>query len=96
VGAVIFRRFGKNKEVAVREPPPFHLSCNLGEGSPFAVIGRPIYIATELAFCYHAICMYKIAYSKEAAKTMLKIPRNTARRIREKLERLAADPLTTT
>ncbi|MBI4389597.1 MAG: type II toxin-antitoxin system RelE/ParE family toxin [Nitrospinae bacterium] len=38
--------------------------------------------------------MYKILYSREAAKTMLKIPRNTARRIREKLEALAANPFT--
>ncbi|MBI4383968.1 MAG: type II toxin-antitoxin system RelE/ParE family toxin [Nitrospinae bacterium] len=36
--------------------------------------------------------MYKILYSREAAKTMLKIPRHTARRIREKLEALVADP----
>ena len=36
--------------------------------------------------------MYRIAYSKEAAKTLQRIPRNIAKLIREKLEMIAADP----
>lgn len=36
--------------------------------------------------------MYKISYSKEAAKSLLRMPRNTAKLIREKLEVIAADP----
>lgn len=36
--------------------------------------------------------MYKIVFTKEAAKALQKIPRNVARLIREKLETLAADP----
>ena len=36
--------------------------------------------------------MYKIAYTTQAAKTLLKIPRNTAQLIREKLEQVALDP----
>ena len=36
--------------------------------------------------------MYRIVYRKEAARALLKMPRNTARLIREKLERLAHDP----
>lgn len=37
--------------------------------------------------------MKQIAYSRDAAKTLLKMPANTARLIREKLEQYAADPL---
>ena len=36
--------------------------------------------------------VYKIAYTTQAAKTLLKIPRNTAQLIREKLEQVALDP----
>ena len=36
--------------------------------------------------------MYTIVYSKEAAKTLQRIPRNTAKLIREKLEIIATDP----
>ncbi len=36
--------------------------------------------------------MYKIAYTTQAAKTLLKIPRNSAQLIREKLEQVALDP----
>ncbi|NMC54838.1 MAG: type II toxin-antitoxin system RelE/ParE family toxin [Chloroflexi bacterium] len=36
--------------------------------------------------------MYKIAYTTQAAKTLLKMPKNTALVIREKLEQLAQDP----
>ena len=36
--------------------------------------------------------MYKIAYTKEAARSLLRMPRNTATLIREKLETIAADP----
>ena len=36
--------------------------------------------------------MYTIAYSKEAAKTLQRMLRNTARLIHEKLETIAADP----
>ena len=36
--------------------------------------------------------MHKIVYTTQAAKSLLKMPRNTAQRIREKLELLAADP----
>jgi mRNA interferase RelE/StbE len=36
--------------------------------------------------------VYKIIYTAQAAKTMLKIPRETARLIREKVELVARDP----
>ena len=36
--------------------------------------------------------MYKITYTTQAAKTLLKIQRNTAQLIREKLEQAALDP----
>ena len=36
--------------------------------------------------------MYHIYYSKEATKSLLRMPRNTAKLIREKLEMIAADP----
>lgn len=36
--------------------------------------------------------MYKITYTTQAAKTLLKMPKNTALVIREKLEQLAQDP----
>ncbi|MFZ5876539.1 MAG: type II toxin-antitoxin system RelE family toxin [Nitrospirota bacterium] len=37
--------------------------------------------------------MYRIVYRKEAARALLKMPRSTAQLIREKLERLAFDPM---
>ena len=36
--------------------------------------------------------VYKINYSKEATKSLLRMPRNMAKLIREKLEMIAADP----
>lgn len=36
--------------------------------------------------------VYKINYSKEATKSLLRMPRNTAKLIREKLEMIAANP----
>jgi len=36
--------------------------------------------------------VYTIAYTKEAAKSLQRMPRDTAQRIREKLESIAADP----
>ena len=36
--------------------------------------------------------MYKITYTTQAAKKLLKMPRDIARRIREKLEQVAEDP----
>lgn len=36
--------------------------------------------------------MYTIAYSKEAAKSLERMPRNMAQLIREKLEIIAVDP----
>ena len=39
--------------------------------------------------------MYKITYTTQAAKALLKIPRNTANLIREKLEQVAIDPFAT-
>jgi mRNA interferase RelE/StbE len=36
--------------------------------------------------------VYKIAYPTQAAKTLLKMPRDVARRIREKIEQVAEDP----
>jgi len=36
--------------------------------------------------------VYKISYSKEAEKSLLRMPRNTAKLIREKLEAIAANP----
>jgi len=36
--------------------------------------------------------VHKINYSKEATKSLLRMPRNTAKLIREKLEMIAADP----
>lgn len=36
--------------------------------------------------------MYNIAFSKQASKTLLKMPRNVAVLIREKLEHIAEDP----
>ena len=36
--------------------------------------------------------MYKIEYQREAIKSLLKMPRNTARLIREKIEHLALSP----
>lgn len=45
---------------------------------------------------YFAICytfgMRKIAYSKDAAKALKRIPANEAKRIRGKIEQYAADP----
>jgi mRNA interferase RelE/StbE len=36
--------------------------------------------------------VYHITYSKEATKALLRMPRNMAKLIREKLEMIAADP----
>lgn len=36
--------------------------------------------------------MYKIIFTKDALKTLRKMPRNLARRIRKKIDRVAADP----
>jgi mRNA interferase RelE/StbE len=36
--------------------------------------------------------VYTIAYTKEAAKSLQRMPRNTAQLIREELEAIAADP----
>jgi mRNA interferase RelE/StbE len=36
--------------------------------------------------------VYKITYTTQAAKALLKMPRNTAILIREKIEQIAADP----
>jgi mRNA interferase RelE/StbE len=36
--------------------------------------------------------VYHISYSKEATKSLLRMPRNTAKLIRDKLEMIAADP----
>jgi mRNA interferase RelE/StbE len=36
--------------------------------------------------------VYTIVYSKEAARSLQRMPRNTAQLIREKLENIAADP----
>lgn len=36
--------------------------------------------------------MYKITFTTQAAKALLKMPRNTAQLIREKLNQVAADP----
>jgi mRNA-degrading endonuclease RelE of RelBE toxin-antitoxin system len=36
--------------------------------------------------------VYKINYSKEATKSLLRMPRNMAKLIRERLEMIAADP----
>ncbi|MDL1911893.1 type II toxin-antitoxin system RelE/ParE family toxin [Chloroflexi bacterium CFX6] len=36
--------------------------------------------------------MYKISYAREAEKSLLRIPRKTAKLIREKLDAIAADP----
>jgi mRNA interferase RelE/StbE len=36
--------------------------------------------------------VYNISYSKQAIKALLRMPRNTAKLIREKLEMIAADP----
>ena len=36
--------------------------------------------------------MYEISYAKEAEKSLLRIPRNTAKLIREKLEVIAVNP----
>jgi mRNA interferase RelE/StbE len=36
--------------------------------------------------------VYNITYSKAATKSLLRMPRNTAKLIREKLEVIAADP----
>jgi mRNA interferase RelE/StbE len=36
--------------------------------------------------------VYKISYSAQAAKSLLKMPRNTAMLIREKLAQIADDP----
>ena len=38
--------------------------------------------------------MYKIIFAKDAQKTLLRLPRNTANLIRQKLEQLAEDPFT--
>ena len=39
--------------------------------------------------------MYKISFTTQAAKVLLKMPRNTAQLIREKLQQVAKDPLAT-
>ncbi|MCZ2121573.1 MAG: type II toxin-antitoxin system RelE/ParE family toxin [Anaerolineaceae bacterium] len=36
--------------------------------------------------------MYKIIYTTQATKSLLNMPRNTAKLIREKIEQVAADP----
>jgi mRNA interferase RelE/StbE len=36
--------------------------------------------------------VYKITYSTQAVRALLKIPKNTAKLIREKLDQLAQDP----
>ncbi len=36
--------------------------------------------------------MFKISYTKEAEKSLLRMPRNTAKLIREKLDVIAANP----
>jgi len=36
--------------------------------------------------------VYKISYTKEADKSLLRMPRNTAKLIREKIEAIAGDP----
>jgi mRNA interferase RelE/StbE len=36
--------------------------------------------------------VYKIIFTKEAQKALLRLPRNTAVLVRQKLEQLAADP----
>ncbi|GAB4407200.1 MAG: type II toxin-antitoxin system RelE/ParE family toxin [Anaerolineales bacterium] len=36
--------------------------------------------------------MYKITFTTQASKALLKMPRNTAQLIREKLNQLASDP----
>jgi mRNA interferase RelE/StbE len=36
--------------------------------------------------------VYRLVYSKEAAKTLQRIPRKTAKLIRDKLEMIATDP----
>ena len=36
--------------------------------------------------------MYKITYTTQAAKALLKMPRNIAQLIREKMEQVAVDP----
>ncbi|HEX6386629.1 MAG TPA: type II toxin-antitoxin system RelE/ParE family toxin [Anaerolineae bacterium] len=38
--------------------------------------------------------MYRLVITKSAAKTLRKLPRNLAKRIRQKLEELAKDPYT--
>ena len=38
------------------------------------------------------MAVYKIVYTTQAAKTLLKMPRNTAQLIREKVEQVAVDP----
>ena len=40
--------------------------------------------------------MYKILYSTQAAKALLKMPRNSAQKIQGKLEQLAKDPFAPT
>ena len=36
--------------------------------------------------------MYKITYTTQAAKALIKMPRNTAQLIRKKMEQVAVDP----
>ena len=36
--------------------------------------------------------MYKVTYTKQAERSLLKLPRNIAQRLREKLEQIALDP----
>jgi len=38
--------------------------------------------------------VYKIIFKKKAVKSLNKLPRNTAKTIREKLDEIAADPYT--
>ena len=37
-------------------------------------------------------CMYEVVFTKQALRSLRRIPRNIAMLIREKLEQLAADP----
>jgi mRNA interferase RelE/StbE len=37
--------------------------------------------------------VYRIEYSREAVKTLMRMPANTARLVRSKIEQLAASPL---
>lgn len=70
---------------AVKLFSPALLRCHIGLAVCYVVI------AIRVALCY-IYSVYKIAFTKAAAKALRKMPRNWSLLIRKKLSQLAEDP----